>query len=70
MIENVDKSEKVALATLTTAMDNNNEVIPQSIVVHANARNKLGEVLLTANIKQQDQITASYTKIVKIIPLW
>jgi hypothetical protein len=41
----------VALVTLTDARDNNNNIIPQSIVVHANARNKLGEVLLTANIK-------------------
>lgn len=70
IIENVDKSEKMALATLTDARDSENNIISQSIVVHANARNKLGEVLLIANIKQQEQIIATYTKTIKIIPLW
>lgn len=69
-VENVDEKEKVALATLTAVRDRDGYIIPTSIVLHANARNKIGEVILTAKIKQQDSVLATYTKTIKIIPLW
>lgn len=73
--ENVDKEEKVALTTLTIARDKENNVIAQAIVVHANARNKIGEVILTATHKREVEpgiyeILGTYTKTIKIIPLW
>ena len=69
-VQNVDEKEKKPLATLSPAYDDNNEEIPYAQVLHANAHNKLGEFILTASIKNGDQITASYTKLVKVIPLW
>jgi hypothetical protein len=39
--------------------------------LHANANNELGEVVLTAIHKNgNNEIVATYTKTVKIIPLW
>jgi hypothetical protein len=42
--------------------------------VHANARNKIGEVLLTAKVirqvNEEKELLATYTKTIKIIPLW
>ena len=57
--------EKIPLATLNAAYDNNNICIEQACVLHANAKNKLGEVTLTAEYGGN-----TYTKTVKIIPLW
>ena len=64
------KDEKVPLATLTAIYDNNN-LVKNKIVLHANTRNKLGQVILTAEHKDQnDELINSYTKTIKIIPLW
>ena len=44
-------------------------------MVHANARNKIGEVILTATHKREVEpgiyeTLGTYTKTIKIIPLW
>lgn len=70
LVENKDKKEKIALATLGPAYDNDNQIIPCANVLHANAKNKIGEVILTVHHKRQDEILATYTKTIKIIPLW
>ena len=57
--------EKIPLVNLEEALDNNNVRIEQSCVLHANAKNKLGEVTLSA---EYNGIT--YTKTIKVIPLW
>ena len=57
--------EKIPLATLAPAYDKNNNELIYARVLHANAKNKLGEVILSAVYGGQ-----TYTKIVKIIPLW
>ena len=51
--------EKIPLVTLKPA-DNN-----QSCVLHANAKNKLGEVTLSAEYGAK-----TYTKVIKVVPLW
>ena len=75
IVENVDKKEKVPLASLLPAYDTNKEVIPWAKVLHANIRNKIGEVLLTAEHRRKidaehEEVLTTYTKTVKIIPLW
>ena len=69
--------EKIPMATLTKVYDNNDvtKVILQKQVLHANAKNKIGEVLLTAEHRkvidaEHYNVIATYTKTVKIIPLW
>ena len=57
--------EKIPLATLAPAYDKNNNELVYARVLHANAKNKLGEVILSAVYGGQ-----TYTKTVKIIPLW
>ena len=57
--------EKIPLATVGIAYDKNNNQIMQSCVLHANAKNKLGEVTLSAEYNNQ-----IYTKTVKVVPLW
>ena len=57
--------EKIPLATLAPAYDKNNNELTYARVLHANAKNKLGEVILSAVYGGQ-----IYTKTVKIIPLW
>ena len=57
--------EKIPLATLAPAYDKNNNELTYARVLHANAKNKLGEVILSAVYGGQ-----TYTKTVKIIPLW
>ena len=68
-IENVPSEDKnddgKPLATIMPAYDENNNIIPYAQVVHANARNKLGKVILTATYGGQ-----TYTKTIKIVPLW
>ena len=68
-IENVLSEDKnddgKPLATIMPAYDENNNIIPYAYVVHANARNKLGKVILTATYGGQ-----TYTKTIKIVPLW
>ena len=51
--------EKIPLVTLKSAENN------QSCVLHANAKNKLGEVTLSAEYNNK-----TYTKTIKVIPLW
>lgn len=73
-IENADE-EKTPLATLTAIYDGNNELVPYAQVVHANAKNKLGNVILTVEHRRKiDEETyetlSTYTKTIKIIPLW
>lgn len=73
-VENIT-NEKIKLATITPMYDNDNEIVPSAQVVHANALNKIGEILLTAEHRQvidseHYNILATYTKVVKIIPLW
>lgn len=75
--QNKKEDEKIALVSLNPAYDKENKIIPQSCVVHANTKNKLGEVTLIFEHKQKvdndpknDIILATYTKIIKVIPLW
>ena len=58
-------NETVPLATISLAYDNDNAIIPHAQVLHANAKNKLGEVILSAEYNN-----IIYTKTIKIIPLW
>ena len=57
--------EKVQLATITSAYDKESHLIPYAQVLHANAKNKLGEVILSAEYNGK-----TYTKTIKIVPLW
>lgn len=57
--------EKIPLVTLGDAYDKYNNKIPQACVLHANAKNKLGEVTLSAEYNGQ-----IYTKTIKVVPLW
>ena len=73
-IENITESN-IPLATLTPVYDSNNELVPCAQVLHANAKNKLGEVMLTAEHRriiddEHFEVIKAYTKTVKIIPLW
>lgn len=58
-------NEKIQLTTLGKAYDKNNNEIIQSCVLHANAKNKLGEVTLSAEYNGE-----TYTKTIKVVPLW
>ena len=66
--------ENVPLATVSPAYDNDNKLIPYAQVLHANTKNKIGELILTAQHQRKvdnEYITiATYEKTVKIIPLW
>ena len=66
--------EKVPLATVSPAYDKDNNLIPYAQVLHANTKNKIGELILTAQHQRKvdnEYITiATYEKTVKIIPLW
>ena len=72
--ENKDEKETVPLVSVNPAYDNNNALIPQSCVLHANSKNKIGDIILTATftIKQNGEVVSEnkYTKTVKIVPLW
>ena len=52
-------------ATLVPALDDNGEVVSNKYILHANAKNKLGLVVLVATYQGKE-----YTKTVEIIPLW
>ena len=58
-------NEKESLATLAPAYDKENNELLYANVLHANAKNKIGEVILTAMYGGN-----TYTKTIKIIPLW
>ena len=45
-------TENTALGTLVDVYDSNNQLVPCAKVLHANAQNKIGEVILTANHKR------------------
>ena len=57
--------EKISLATIAPAYDNENNQLLYANVFHANAKNKLGEVILSAVYNGE-----TYTKTIKIVPLW
>ena len=55
--------------------DDETKVIPNAQVVHANTQNNIGKVLLTVEHRHQTapgqyEVLATYTKTIKIIPLW
>jgi len=52
-------------ATLIQALDDNGKTIPNKYILHANAKNKLGSVVLIATYQGKE-----YIKTVDIIPLW
>lgn len=58
-------NEKEPLATLAPAYDKENNELLYANVLHANAKNKIGEIILTATYSGN-----TYTKTIKIIPLW
>ena len=58
-------NEKTPLATIAPAYDKEDNQLQYATVLHANAKNKLGEVILTATYNGNE-----YTKTVKIVPLW
>ena len=64
-VVNNNENEIISLVTLAPAYDSNDQPIPQSCVLHANAKNKLGEVTLTAVYNNK-----TYTKTIKVVPLW
>ena len=52
-------------ATIREKIDDNGNIIPNHYIVHANAHNKLGNIVLVATYNGVE-----YTKTVEIIPLW
>ena len=71
------KTEKKSLANVIPVYDKDDEtkVIPNAQVVHANTQNNIGKVLLTVEHRHetepgQYEVLATYTKTIKIIPLW
>lgn len=57
--------EETELAEIKQKLDDQNNPVQNTFIVHANWKNKLGDIVLTT---QYDNET--YTKTVKIIPLW
>ena len=53
------------LATIKQALDDQNNPIQNTYIVHANQKNKLGDIILNAEYDGN-----TYTKTIKIIPLW
>ena len=53
------------IASVARAYDKNNNPIIQACVVHANAKNNLKEVTLSAEYNGM-----TYTKVIKVVPLW
>lgn len=62
---NMNKKKVSDYATLRQDIDSNNQLIPNQYILHANARNNLGNIVLAAQYKGVE-----YTKTVQIIPLW
>lgn len=62
---NNDEKEKIALVTVKPAYDKENNLLKYACVLHANAKNKLGDVTLSVEYNNK-----TYTKTVKVIPLW
>ena len=63
-VENIT-NEKIPLSNLVPASDKNNNILAYATVLHANVKNKLGEVTLIAQYNGN-----TYTKVVRIAPLW
>ena len=61
----MDKKKSIDYATLRQDVDDKNKAIPNQYILHANARNNLGNVVLVATYNGVE-----YTKTVEIIPLW
>lgn len=59
------KKRKSDYATLREDVDDNNKPIANQYILHANARNNLGKIVLAATYNGVE-----YTKTVEIIPLW
>ena len=71
----MEKKQCKEYVTLRQDMDDNNNPIPNQYILHANARNNLGKIVLAATytvMNDQDEIISeqTYTKTVEIIPLW
>ena len=71
---NMDKKPQKDYATLRQDVNINGEPEPNKYVLHANAKNNLGTIVLAAThtIKENDEIVSQevYTKTVEIVPLW
>ena len=71
---NMDKKPKKDYASLRQDLDINGQAIPNKYVLHANAKNNLGTIVLAAThtIKENDEIISQeiYTKTIEIVPLW
>ena len=70
----MDKKKSKEYITLRQDVDNNGQPISNSYILHANARNNLGSIVLAATytVMNNDEIVSQqvYTKTVEIIPLW
>ena len=62
---NMVKKKSDDYITLRQDIDDQNNAIPNQYIVHANARNNLGNVVLVATYNGVE-----YTKTIEIIPLW
>ena len=68
---NKDDKEKIELVDLQYKYNINGDRDDlHSCVLHANAKNKIGEIILTAVYHIDEEHTKEYTKTVKIVPLW
>ena len=59
------KKKPLDYATLKQKIDDQNNPIPNSYILHANAQNNIGKLILVATYNNVE-----YTKVVEIIPLW
>ena len=62
---NNDEKEQVPLVVVKPAYDKENNRIKSACVLHANSKNKLGEITLSVVYNEK-----TYTKTIKVIPLW
>ena len=71
---NMEKRKSTDYATLRPEIDNNNQPVFNQYILHANAHNNLGVIVLAATytVKENEEIVSqqTYTKTVEIIPLW
>jgi len=61
----MDKRKSTDYVLIRQDVDNNNHPIPNSYILHANARNYLGNIVLVAKYQGVE-----YTKTIEIISLW
>ena len=62
---NMEKKKSIDYMSLRQDIDNNGNPIPNQYVLHANAKNNLGTVVLSATYND-----VVYTKTIEIVPLW